>query len=553
MKVRFSLLLLALMSTLGCSGGGSGSDSGSDSGNDNSSNVGVTQPSDEQRATASRFLSQASLGGNMAMIDEVARIGMEGWIDAQMQLAPTYHLPQVDALIETYDGNEDFDEFMFRRYIWWHNAMTARDQLRHRVALALSEIFVISDRVDELEDPTSTSGFFDVLLTHAFGSYEDLLLDVSLHPAMGIYLSHVNNRKAIPEQGIFPDENYAREVMQLFSIGLYELNEDGTRKLDGNSRLIPTYGNQEITEMAKVFTGLSYGSDDAFFGNIEPEFFEPMQMFESYHDVGEKRLLNGYVIPTGQSGLQDIRDAISHLSDHPNTGPFIARRLIQRLVTSNPSPDYIQRVAQVFANNGNGERGDLGAVIKAILMDVDAIDIQDDPGRLQAPMLRFLHAMRGVGLKNARNRFYSEGFELQIHTKQHPLSAPSVFNFYLPDYQPNGEISNAQLVAPEFQISTDTTVIGLINLMRLLTFEDEPFESFEPNGEITLDLDDEVELAEDPVALVDHCNLVFAHNSFSESYKNTMLTAINSLDDREERARMAIFLSLISPEYAVIN
>lgn len=545
--LRYCLLILLPVWLLGCSGGGAGN-------NDTNDDNEAMPPPTEDRVAAARLLNQATFGATLDDIDDVARRGIEAWLDEQFAAEPTWHLPIVEEQFEKYE-DENVDEFTFRRHAWWHNALTAEDQLRQRVALALSEIFVVSDRSDALEDPSSTAGYFDMLLEHAFADFNDLLLAVTLHPAMGVYLSHANNRKAIPEQGVFPDENYAREVMQLFSIGLYELNPDGSRKLDDEGKPIPTYSNKEITEMAKVFTGLSFATEEPFFGNPEPEFWEPMIMFEAYHETGEKHLLNGFVIPAGQAGMQDIRDAISHLANHPNTGPFIARRLIQRLVVSNPSPSYIGRVAAVFNNNGRGERGDMEAVVRAILLDDEARDPArlTDGGRLQEPMLRYLQGLRAVGLYSDSGRFYGEGFYVQDETKQHPLSAPSVFNFYLPDYQPSGELADAGLVAPEFQISTDTTVIGMVNLMAQLAFDEDPIDAFDGDSEIELALDDEIELAESPEEMVAHCNLIFAYNSFSREYQEIMLAAIQATEDPEDRARIAIFLSLISPEQAVAN
>ncbi|MEL7187286.1 MAG: DUF1800 family protein, partial [Pseudomonadota bacterium] len=311
-------------------------------------------PTTGELIEASKFASRATFGLSYDEIDALARQGRDAWLNQQFAEPVGEHTPLVMDLIDRRNAGE-FSAFetdieyliQFRRFAWWHRAVTSSDVLRQRVAFALSEIFVVSDNVDTLiVFPHSLSGYYDVLLNNSFGNFRDLLRDVSLHPAMGIYLSHINNRKANLANNTFPDENYAREVMQLFSIGLFELNIDGSLQLDANNQPIPTYSNVEIREFAKIFTGLSYGGPNAFFGNEEPNFVAQMQMFDAEHEPGEKRLLNGVVVPPGQSGSQDIEAAIDNLFNHPNVGPFIGKQLIQRLVTSNPSPAYIERVAR---------------------------------------------------------------------------------------------------------------------------------------------------------------------------------------------------------------
>jgi len=243
-----------------------------------------------------------------------------------------------------YEAKDQFFHSAFTNY-----AMTGEDLLRARVALALSEIFVISE-VGALDgEPLGWASYYDLLLQHSFGNYRDLLYDITLHPCMGVYLTHLNNPKTDTTQNQFPDENYAREVMQLFSIGLYELNLDGSRKLDTAGNFIPTYDLGEIEEFAKVFTGLSWGDRNEFgkrFPVSELGLTIPMQMFDEEHEPGSKQLLNGFVVPDRNpvDGLADLNDAIDNLFNHPNVGPFLARLLIQRLVKSNPSPDYISRV-----------------------------------------------------------------------------------------------------------------------------------------------------------------------------------------------------------------
>ena len=308
-------------------------------------------------------------------------------------------LPEVD------DNLEWFAQF--RRFAWWHTVMSAPDQLRQRVAFALSEIMVVSDNVDILlVYPYALSGFNDILLNNAFGNFRDLLRDVALHPAMGVFLSHLNNQRADPANNIFPDENFAREVMQLFSIGLFKLDIDGSQQLDGDAVPIPSYDNDDIREFAKMFTGLSWGGADGFFGKQAPNFREPMQMFDPFHEPGTKQLLNDTAVLAGQTGMQDIDSAIDNLFNHPNVGPFIGRQLIQRLVTSNPSPGYVERIARTFNGDSTGVRGDLRAVVYAILTDPEAANPDNDSGfgKLREPVLR------AASLYRQFNATSSDGF-----------------------------------------------------------------------------------------------------------------------------------------------
>ncbi|MEO1370713.1 MAG: DUF1800 family protein, partial [Acidobacteriota bacterium] len=278
------------------------------------------------RQAASRLLAQCTFGADLDLIDEVASSGAEAWIDAQQALPLRPLLPEVVALIESGATGVE-DEYVAFDWVWWQRAMTAPDVLRLRVAFALSQIFVISRREDTLFDyAIAPAAFHDALLRGAFGNFKDLLRDVTLSPSMGLYLSHLNNRRSDPSLNRFPDENYAREVMQLFTIGLYELHPDGTRKLDGAGQPIATYGNAEITEMAKIFTGLTMApepGEPVEFGLEQETFDRPMVMVEAEHEPGPKTLLGGFTVPAGQSGLEDIESALDHLFRHPNVGPFI--------------------------------------------------------------------------------------------------------------------------------------------------------------------------------------------------------------------------------------
>lgn len=554
----FTALLLLMLTACG-GGGGSGGGVGSDP----ESGMGPE--------AASRLLSKATFGGNYEAIQQAALMSREAWLEAQFEQPVGHHLPIVESLEmrreELFAGTEEealeefegLEPFLFRRYAWWDRAVRAPDELRQRVAFALSEIFVVSDRVEELaDDPRALTGYADMLLSNAFGNYRDLLRDVTFHPAMGIYLSHVNNRKADPVNNIFPDENYAREVMQLFSIGLFELNPDGTRKLDDDGQPIPTYSNREIRGFARVFTGLTFDcEEETEFGEFEPCFERPMRMVEAFHEPGEKELISGVVIAAGQPPLADIEQALDTLFHHPNVGPFISRLLIQRLVTSNPSADYIARVTAAFEGDGSTPRGDMKRVLRAIFLDPEAQAAPSeraDFGKLREPVLRYLAVARALNASTseADGLIANSGFFADELLRQHPFSSPSVFNFFLPDHSPIGEISNAALVAPEFQITTSSTVINVTNLMAYSIFENQIFVTLPPFAEIELDIGEYVEIADDVEALLDRLDLVFTYGTLSEGTRQAIRTAILPIEDElESRVRFALYLLLISPDYAV--
>ena len=432
--------------------------------------LGDADPAEHRRQRAARFLQQSTFGPTPGLLTEVSQIGAAAFVDQQLQLPPTLHEPFVEALLAEVEATlqdggvlaqqppevrQQVIQLVSRystaahRYAWWQAAMTGEDQIRQRVAFALSEIFVVSDELDFLErNPRALASYYDVLVRGALGNYRDLLLEVTLHPAMGIFLSHFNNARSDPDAGIFPDENYAREVMQLFSIGLDELHRDGTPKLDGQGERIPTYTNDEITELAKVFTGLGPGEPFGRFGGRTAGTL-PMRMYEPFHEPGEKHLLNGFVIPAGQTGMQDVEAAVDNLFHHPNVAPFIVRRLIQRLVTSNPTPAYIDRVAAVFEDDGSGERGDLSAVVRAILLDPEArggdLDplIADHAGKLQEPWLRYVGLLRALGAESPSGLYLNLGDQARGALAQHPLGAPSASNFFSPASRPKGPAAAA--------------------------------------------------------------------------------------------------------------
>ncbi len=552
---------------------------------------------DLETQAASRFLAHATLGATIEEIQILTNVGYEAWIDEQLNLDPAEYTAQtIDIILELYDAcltnlGEDECNMVFNlntrmfRYAWWNNTMRSPDKLRHRVALALSEILVISDNSELNNYPHGIAYYYDILSQNAFGNYKDLMMDVTLNPSMGFYLSHLNNPKAIVELNIQPDENYAREIMQLFSIGLYELNQDGSRKIDQNSGLwIPTYDNTDIKGLAKVFTGLS-GSKWADESDQRPVQFgrnfrrysliDPMAMYEEWHEPGPKTIVGDYVI-NGDSGMKDIELAIDHLFNHDNVGPFLSYRLIQRLIKSNPSPEYVERISSVFADNGSGVRGDLKAVIKAILLDDEAMQCYwfGDAlnGQLRPPILRYTQLLIGLKAETRSDVFWNSGFFFQEFTGQHPMSSPTVFNFYKPDYVPDSEFAYNDIVGPEFQILNSSTASNYVNFMLIalmreylddryaIRLPDILNESFlipyvRENSIYEAKLADPLwmDLAYEPEQLVDYLDILLANGQLSVETKTAIINSIipDNIFDPLDKANYALFMLMIHPDYVV--
>ncbi len=533
--------------------------------------------------TAARFLEHAALGAEEWQIQHASQYvnNFEGWIDEQIGETPTLMLPRIREIHQ--EVNEwillqggDSTELSYRpswqhfNYAWWNINMTNNDLLRQRIAYALSQILVISMNSDLQSHGWGTADFYDIFVTHAFGNYRDILQDVTLHPCMGFYLSHLNNPRAIPDENIHPDENYAREIMQLFSIGLYELNLDGSRKKDNDGNDIPTYTQEDITELAKVFTGLSVSDvlpnmyiDEAEFGVgiYLGDLTKPMAMYEDWHEPGPKTILGGNLIPNGQSGMEDIEDALDIIFNNPNVGPFLAQRLIQHMIKSNPSPGYVARVASAFNNNGNGVRGDMSAVFKAILLDDEArtCSALSNPqhGKLTEPFLRYTKFARFVTKEHYYNRIWNIGYNFYTATTQSPLSAPTVFNFFLPDFQPNGEIANNDLVGPEYQIHNSRTSIEYMNQVNNQAFWTYIMDDWEENSPaVYIDYREVEPFAKDPEVLVNYLDKHFTRGMMTLETREIIKQAISPLiygDYRFDRVRLATYLTLISPDYAVLR
>jgi uncharacterized protein (DUF1800 family) len=578
-KLSSSSLLIAVMLTLAACGGGGGGASGGASTSPSSSSGGAivtppVTPADPvtppitttpptasagdvlpTKAAASQFLAQATFGPTAASIDALAASSKTDWINSQFAMPQTLHrdyILQMNAS-GSLTGSSILESF-------WKQAAVGEDQLRQRVTFALSQIFVIS-----MVDPNvgtrsaGVAGYYDMLGQNAFGNFRTLLQGVALHPMMGIYLSHMRNQK---ESGArVPDENFAREVMQLMTIGLYQLNQDGSIKTSAG-KPIETYTHDDVMGLAKVFTGWSWAGPDQSTtrfngGNADPaRDWTPMQSYSAFHSTSVKNFLGA---STNGSAEADLKVALDTLFNHPNVGPFIGRQLIQRLVSSNPSPAYISRVAAAFNNNGAGVRGDMRAVIRAVLLDPEAAN-SGGAKKLREPVLRLANWMRAFNVKSTSGRFAMVGTDDALSgLGQTPLRAPSVFNFFRPGYTPPGSaLAAAGMVAPEMQITAEPSVTGYLNYMQ----------SVIPNGagsgrDIQPDYSAELALAAQPAQLIDRVNLLLVAGQMSSTLRNQLVTALNAVaipaatatnataveTARKNRVYLAIFLTMASPEY----
>lgn len=535
-------------------------------------------------AEIARFLNQATFGPTQAAIDHLLNLGSyDAWLEEQFALPLRRQLPAVRDLdsrmcSDREENYTDTNNTYARRQIWWQRVLNDQDQLRQRVAFALSQILVVSDIGALGAYQYGMTDYWDTLMEHAFGNYRDLLEAVTLHPMMGEWLSSIRNRKAVPEENIHPDENYAREILQLFSIGLHQLNIDGSLKRDGNGIPLPTYGQNEVREFARVFTGLIYdGVGDKWWRDPwnGANTTKPMVPFEEFHDTGAKTLLDGKTIPAGGDTLSDIDRALDIIFNHPNVGPFISKQLIQRLVTSNPKPAYVERVARVFNDNGSGVRGDLQAVVRAILLDPEARfshPPSDHFGKLREPLLRFSHLWRAFGIdsKTRQGALWTgetcgqgsyqlyefwwglDGFQRQVG--QDILGAPSVFNFYQPGFVPPGPLAAAGRVGPEFQIATESWLTGIASAMNWQVAADWGRDEWS-----VLNLSAEAVWGENPQRLLDRLNLLLLDGRMSAQERDLLLAHLGGFpyaswyDDpvQADIVRDAIMLIVNSPNYLI--
>ena len=593
---------------------------------------------------AAQFLSKATFGPTEAMIDSLStRIRQVGyrracteWIDEQFAMPASSH-EQVARDMVAADGRSITETGVgianYRYQAWWHVALTREDQLRQKVAWALSQVFVISDSGTGFNNNTARSignsetsipdwlgmsNYYDMLADHADGNYRDLLGDVTFHECMGVYLSSYRNRKADISKSRYPDENYAREIMQLLSIGLYELRQDGRLKVNDQGELIPTYDNDGITELARLFTGFKSQHNTSTSFYTGRNFGAPMQMHPQEHDnnvgytdvigepgygntVGSKTLFGTTLtaLPdplTQQAALAEVNEGLDILAAHENVPPFICRLLIQRLVKSNPSRGYTRRVTRKFRNNGQGVRGDMKSVIKAILLDPEAIRGQralrkreplrvevvsrgTEHSRLREPIQRVTSLIRALRPSSDYAKSDvdtgvpymaltgSTGFRDDLG--QMPFRAPSVFNFYLPDYQPPGDligyrpsrrIPREGLFAPEFQVLTAVTSNRTMNRFSNWTRNRYVRYTMRDGVQLTIsfDLQPELDLAKDNANLPEilrRFDLLLCHGSLSEETKTSIISAITSESTVESenvlRLEEALLAVLLSPDCAV--
>ena len=557
--------ILSIFVIVGC-GGGSSVDTNTNPTPEQNSTIQIPV---ESKEGAANFLSHATFGARKEDIDQLMEMGgYDLWLTEQFN-KPSTHLMD---WIERHHGLGLNSEIVRNTLpdAWYSITVNAEDQLRQRVALALSEIIVVSTL--GVESSFSVVDFFDMLLDHSFGNYRDILYHTALHPSMGIYLSTLGNMKehTTPDGTlVHADENYAREILQLFSIGLVQLELNGEPKLV-NGKTIPTYTQKDIEEFAKVYTG--WTNDNGGFYYLEGDttlisLTIPMIAYEEYHDTREKVFSETFnfaydqaqSIPANLTANDDLNHAIDIIMNHPNVGPFIGKQLIQRFVTSNPTPEYVARVASVFNDNGSGVKGDMKAVITAILTDQEALlqykDQRPNPnihGKLReqlihiASVMRTFHAKGDPSITNYEFYDFSAAKYRGLHIQ--PLTAPSVFNYFEPTFQPSGVIQDNGLVAPEFKVLPPLkmnefgiimlTVIGLTDYL---------------SDQITLDLSEEENLLanEGAEALIEHLNLLLMSGQMSDELKNMLITYADTKKSAHDIVKQVIALIVLSAEYAI--
>ena len=494
---------------------------------------------DEKKAA--RFLLRATFGPTEESIAEVMAMGFTGWIDHQLSL------PALQLSSSMWQNGLSISSSN-ARYAWWRSANVAEDQLRQRMAYALSQILVVNMGGGSVigDNILTQSKFYDFYINGAFGPYRDLLEEVTYSPVMGFYLSHLKNRKTDDPVNPtrFPDENFAREIMQLFSIGLWELNPDGSRRLDLEGEFIPTYGNDTITEMAKVFTGMSYsttnnGRPATSFFNVARgnDYLNPMIVWDEEHEPGPKSIINGIELDGTQTGEEEVQAALDALMAHESTAPFVSRLLIQRFTSSNPGRGYLARVSRVWNDDSMETSGDMGKVITAILLDPEVLN--DDPsnrfkGRVREPIVRFASLARAFHLARADGKYGISISLVNDDFGQFPTLSPSVFNFYLPSFAPEGEFREEGMVSPELQLGSMSQYLK----------SDSRFASTIDEAQISevFDFSNELLLVDDPEALVDRVDLLLTGGRLSANARAAIVTAVGNEPDDLTKVRSAVYL-----------
>lgn len=482
-------------------------------------------------AAAARFLDQAAFGPDAATVLHVRKVGFERYLDEQFT-APVSHYPDPAAV--GYDNGPVQARF-------FSNAVHGVDQLRQRVAFALSQIFVVSGL--RASQPPQLVPYLETLHRDTFGDYFTLMRDITLNPAMGDYLNMVNNDKANPARDTRANENYARELMQLFTIGTFLLNPDGTLQTDSRGQPIPTYSQTNIAELARALTGWTYPTrPGARAASHNPAYYdEPMVAWQPNHDTGSKTLLNGLVLPAGQTAEQDLQAALGNIFEHQNLAPFVSKNLIQHLVTGDPSPAYLQRVARVFNNDGAGAKGNLRAVVRAILLDEEArrddeAEVPSGVGHLREPVLFVVSLLRALNASvNDTNTLAS----LAAQLGQNVFYSPSVFNYYSPDYR----LPGSSLPAPEFQLHTPSTAIARANLVNTLVYS-------RLNAGTVLDFAPFADLAPSPDALLEALSTAMFRGRMPAEMRRQITQAVLSTTGNAAKAQAAIYLAATSGYYS---
>lgn len=493
---------------------------------------------------ASRFLAQATMGATSADIADVQARGYAAWITAEFaKPRATTHWDWLVAkgynAAANINGEAGFDNVM------WSQLIGAGDQLRQRVGMALLEMLVVGMSGVNLNwRQFAMTAYVDVLLDNAFGNFRTILEKVTTNAAMASFLTFLGNRKANAATGSVPDENYARELMQLFTIGLHRLNMDGTVVMSGGVP-VETYTPADVSGLARVFTGLTLDSTD---GTTPDRYRRPLIVNSGTHETGASAFL-GANVPAGTAGMDAVKIALDTIFAHPNVAPFVSKQLIQRLVTSNPSPAYVGRVSAKFADNGSGVRGDMQAVIRAILLDDEA---RTDPsgntaGKLREPVMRFTGWARGFGATSPSGNWAVGDTSSPTNRLAQAMGrSGSVFNFFRPGYTPpNTSFASGGLVAPEFQITNEISVVGYVNYMQ----------SVVNNGlaDLKSDYAELAALAADSQALIDRINLVLAAGQVSAATVAQIKAAVDSSTSTSNRIAMALLLTLAAPEYLALK
>ncbi len=498
-----------------------------------------------------RFLEQSTFGPTPELVEHVREIGFASFLDEQFD-APASSYPTLPLYPTTRDTvacpngstcqRDNYTQYPTQTR-FFQNALYGPDQLRQRVAFALHQIIVVSGV--EITQPSWMAPYLQTLDRHAFGNYRQLLYEITLNPAMGNYLDVNGNTRTRP------NENYAREVLQLFSIGTARLNPDGTPQLDEAGQTIPTYTQATVNDFARVFTGWRFAPAPR---TGVPNYIDSMVPNEAQHDVAAKTLLNGAVLPAGQNTRSDLDDAIDNIFNHPNVGPFISKQLIQHLVTSNPTPAYVARVTAVFDGEGSGTRGDLKEVVRAILLDPEARgDRKADPsyGRLRHPVQFVAGILRAFGARSADGTSASDGY-LNPQTTAMGMDVfrpPSVFSYFAPS---TGVPGSGGLRGPEFGILSTSTALARLNFVNTIVFSRINVGTNAPSG-TSLDFSPLLPLAAKPASVVDWLDELLLHGTMSDAMRSSVVMAVTAVpaSNALKRARTAAYLVLTSSQYQV--